>query len=203
MERLSASLELGQHAAADDGCGNQGGDIFRVQPRDNFTVGAFYSGDVRKKNERVGMASDGAGGRHLVCIDVVIFAVGTQRHRRQNRNSPRAPDGLDPARLRITDFAHKTEVATRSLFLACPKGHPIRPTQTHRCTSRRNDGRDQGSIYYSRQDHESHVARLSVRNAQAVYEVALLAQQFQSSRERASSTVNYADVMTILRQLDD
>jgi hypothetical protein len=85
------------------------------------------------------------------------------------------------------------------LFLARSESHAIGATKTHRRTSCRHDCRDQALIYDPRQHHESDVASLGVGDAQPVYEVTLLAQQLQSSSERASSSMDYSNVMTVLR----
>src|SRR5579863_6868185 len=199
MECLTASFELRQHSPADDGIGNQCSYIFGVQPRDYGAVRILHSVHIGEENQRVGVAGHSAGRCHLIGIDVVVFAIRTESHGRQDRNSSRTPDGFDPARLGIADFSNKSQIAACILFLARSESHAIGATETNGSTPRSYDCRDQALIYDPGQHHQSDVAGLGIGDAQSVYEVTLLAQQLQSSSECASSSMNYGNVMTVLR----
>ena len=56
-------------------CFFHGGYLGQREPAHDVAIGAFDAGDVGEEDERVGLGADGAGGGHLVGVDVVVLAV--------------------------------------------------------------------------------------------------------------------------------
>ncbi len=140
---------------------------------------------------------------HLVRIHVVVFAIRTQRHRRQHRNSALAPDGIQPARLDRTDFSDISQVVALRLLLASAERHAVAAAESDRGTSGGDDGRDQTLVHHSGEHHQRDIAGLRVGDSQAVYEIAFLAQKFQRARKRGSAAVHHGDAVAVIRQFND
>ncbi len=98
---LAAGIELGQHAAGDDLLFFDGGNLRQCEPAHHVAVCSFDAGNVGQKDKRVGLGGDGAGGCHLVGVDVVVLAVEAQRNGRDDGNRTHRPDGLEPAADRL------------------------------------------------------------------------------------------------------
>ena len=164
---------------------------------------SFTPGDVGEKDEGVGVAGHGAGGRHLVRVHVVVFAVRTQRDRGQHRQTAESPDGFQPARLDGTDFSHVSQVVALRLLFAGAEGHAVSAAEADGRASCGHDGGDQALVHDSGQHHQSDIASLGVGDAQAIYEIAFLAQQFEGASKRGAAAVHDGDLVAVLRQLND
>src|SRR6202012_4601360 len=91
-----AGVELGQHAAGDDGGPFERRDLCKREPSHDGAVRAFDTGDVGEEDESVGLGGDGGGGGHLVGVDVVVLAVEAERNGADDGNGPHLQVGVEP-----------------------------------------------------------------------------------------------------------
>ena len=95
-EGFAAGVEFGQHAAGDDLLLFECRDLREREPAHDVAVGSFDARNVGEEDEGVGLGADGAGGGHLVGVDVVVLAVEAERDRRDDRDRAHGPDGFEP-----------------------------------------------------------------------------------------------------------
>ena len=146
------------------------------------------------------MASDGAGRGHLVGVDVVVLAIKAERHRAEDGHAVRLPYGFDQARIAGSNFAHKAEVG-RGAFFARAEAQPVSAGESYGRLTDRSQRGDQSFIHLAGKDHQRHVARLGVGDAQTIDELALLAQRFERARQLHAAAVNHGHLMAIAHKI--
>ena len=90
----------------------------------------------------------------------------------------------------------------RILLLASAKNSAISATQANRRLPRGRNRRHQTLIHDPRQDHQSHVARFGVGDAQSMHEFTFFTHHFQGARQCAPSAMHHHNLMPIVRQLN-
>ena len=179
FQSIAAGFQLWQHATGDNGIGNERRNLLGGEPRHDLAARIFHPRNIGQKNQRVGATGNRAGRRHLISIHVVVLAVGAEGQRREHGNTTLVPDRFEPAWLDRADLTHKSQVVTLSFFFPCAEGHAI--------TAAKADGGKPGLhhcgnnflIHHSSKDHHRHIASLGVGDAQAIDEVALLAEKLE------------------------
>ncbi len=109
-EGFAAGVELGQHAPGNDLCLFQCGDLREGEPAHDVAVGSLHAGDVGEEDEGVGLGGDGAGGGHLVGVDVVVLAVEAESDGGDDGDGSHGPDGFEPSRVGCGDLPDEAEV---------------------------------------------------------------------------------------------
>ncbi len=129
IEGVAAGVELREHAARDDLRLFKLGDLRQGEPAHDVAVGAFDAGDVGEEDERVGLGADGAGGGHLVGVDIVVLAIEAEGDGGDDGNGAHGPDGFEPAGIGCGDLAYEAEVGGGFLF-ACAKDVAVAAGET-------------------------------------------------------------------------
>ena len=76
----------------------------------DLAICSFDAGDVGEEDERVRLGGDGAGGGHLVGVDVVVLAVEAECDGGDDGHGVHLPDGFEPQRVGGGDLADEAEV---------------------------------------------------------------------------------------------
>ncbi len=168
------ALSLGNIPPETTCCFFQGGDLGEGEPAHDVAVRAFDAGDVGEEDEGVGLGADGAGGGHLVGIDVVVLAVEAECDRGDDGNSAHRPDGFEPAWVGCGDLADEAEVGV-GLLLAGAEDVAVAAGEADRGLAMRAEGGDEGFVDAAGEDHQGSVAGLGIGDAEAGDELALLA----------------------------
>ena len=113
------------------------------------------------------------------------------------------PDGLEPARLRRTDFAYEAEVSAGRLLFTGAKGETISAAEADGGGSGGADGGHEGFVYDSGENHDRDVSGFSVGDAQAVDKIALFAEQTESAGKCSTAAVDHGDAMSVAGELHD
>src|SRR6266852_6229175 len=198
FQGLSTGLQLGQHAAADDRTSGQVSVLLGAQPRNHGSLLVLHPSEVSQKDECIRVAGSGAGGSHLVGVDVVVFAVGAERQRTEDGNTSLLPDRFQPGRIDKTNLADKSQVATFNVLLASAEALAICAAKADCGRSSQLDRSNYLLVDDTAENHQGNVPSLGVGNAQAVYELALFSQPVQQARQCAAAAVNDGHVVTIL-----
>src|ERR1700759_4319531 len=138
---FAACVELGRRAAGDDLRFFHGGNLREGEPAHDVAVGPFDAGDVGEEDEGVSLRADGAGGGHLVGVDVVIFAIETEGNGGDDGNGAHGPDSFEPTRIGGSDLADEAEVGI-SFFLAGAEDVAVSAGETDRGLAVRADSGD-------------------------------------------------------------
>ena len=149
------------------------------EPRHDLAARIFHARNIGQKNQRVGATGNRAGRRHLISVHVVVLAVGAEGQRRKHRNTTLIPDGLEPAWFDRADLADKSEVVTFRFLFSCSESHPIAAAKTdcrQACLHHRGNN---FFVHHSGKHHDCHIASFRVSDAQAINEIALLAEKLQ------------------------
>ena len=150
------------------------GDLREREPAHDVAVGAFDAGDVGEEDEGVGLGGDGAGGGHLVGVDVVVLAVEAEGDGGDDGDRAHRPDRFEPA----GSVAAISPTKPRSgsvFFLRARKtwpSPPERPTADWPCEP---SAATSDLLTRPAEHHERGVAGLGVGDAEAGDELALLA----------------------------
>ena len=105
LKSFAARVELWEHPAGYHGIAFELRDGREVEPAKHGAVSPFYSGDVREKDERLGVSRDGGRGGHLIGIDVVVLAVKAESDGANDGNGTHSPDGVKPLGISGGDLA--------------------------------------------------------------------------------------------------
>src|SRR5271165_1891444 len=149
------------------------------------------------------MAGGGASGRHLIGINVVVFAVSPESERRENRNAALLPQRFDPAGLGKADFTDESEIISSHQFLAGAEGHAVSAAEA--------DSRHSGSLNRSHhsfvdqpaEHHEGDIASFRVGDPKAAHKLALFPEPLQHLRQRPAAAMYHGHAMAILSQFSD
>ena len=202
QESFAAGAELGQHAAGDDGAFGHLGDLIDGEPSEDFAVRAFDAGNVGEEDERVGVAGDGAGGGHFVGVDVVVLAVEAESHGGEDGHAVQLPDGFEPARIAGGDLADKAEVGRGALFAGAEE-QAVAAGEADGGLAERAERGDQALVHLAGEDHQRDVAGFGVGDAQAVDELALLAQGLEHAGQLHAAAVDDGDLIAVAHELGD
>ena len=89
------------------------------------------------------------------------------------------------------------------MLFASAKCHAVTTTEPDGGASGGNNGGNQTLVHDSGQHHQGNIAGLRIGDAQAVYEIAFLAQKFERSGEGRTAAMHDGDFVAIFRQLND
>ncbi len=196
------ALSLGNMPPETTCCLFHGGDLCEGEPAHDVAVGSFDAGYVGEKDERVGLGADGAGGGHLVGVDVVVLAVEAERDRRDDGDGTHRPDGFEPARIGGGDLADEAEVGV-GLLLAGAKDVAVAAGETDGGLAVGAEGCDERFVDAAGENHQRGVAGLGVGDAQAGDELALLAHLCEGARQLHTAAVDDGDLVAVGDQLGD
>ena len=122
-ECLAAGAEFGQHAAADDCVFGERGDLIDSQ-RITSPSAPRTPGTSVRKTSALACAAHGAGGGHLVRVDVVILAVEAESHAGEHRHRSPSSRSLQASADRRRRSRRQSRDPARCAF--CERGKPAR-----------------------------------------------------------------------------
>ena len=199
---VAAGLELGEHASGDDRGFFEFGDLGEREPAHDFAVGALDAGDVGEEDEGVGVGADGAGGGHLVGVDVVVFAVEAEGDGGDDGDGAHLPDGVEPTWVGGGDLADEAEVGV-GLFLTCAEDVAVASGEAHGGLADLSERGDEPFVDAAGEDHEGGVAGFGIGDAEAGDELALLAHLGEGAGELDAAAVNDGDLVAIGDEVKD
>src|ERR1700722_8882575 len=137
LQCFATRIEFWQHSSRDDLLLFESRYLRKSQPTHDVAIRTFDARDIGQKDKCVCLGGDGTGGSHLVCIDVVVLAVKSQCHRRDDGNGAHRPDGIQPAWICCCDLADKAKIGD-GLFLASTEDMAISARKSDRCLAVRS-----------------------------------------------------------------
>ena len=186
----------------DDGALGHLGDLIDGEPSQHFAVCAFHAGHIGEEDESIGVAGDGAGSGHFIGVDVVVFAVEAESHRRDHGHAVQLPDGFDPARIAGCNLAHKAEIGRGALF-ARAKEQAIAAGETDRRLAQRAERGHEALVHFAGEHHQRNVAGFGIGDAQAVDEFALLAQRLEHAGQLHAAAMHDGHLVAVAHKLGD
>ena len=155
-----------------------------------------------RKTKGVGVGGDGAGGGHLVGVDVVVFAVEAEGDGGDDGNSVHLPDSFKPFGVGGGDFADEAEVGG-SLLLAGAEDMAVAAREAHGGDADLAERGDERLVDAAGEDHERGVAGFGVGDAEAGDELALLAHLGERPGKLDAAAMDDGDLVTILHEIVD
>ena len=119
-----------------------------------------------RKTSASALQAHGAGGGHLVGVDVVVLAVEAERDAGDDGHGAHLPDGIEPARIGGSDFADEAEVGSGALF-AGAKDEAVAAGKSDGGLAVRAERGDQRLVDAAAEHHQRGVARFGIGDAQA------------------------------------
>ncbi len=164
-----------------------------------------HAGDVGHVDEPLGVNIFGAGRGHVVGVDVVDLAVSAESQAGGHRDDPGTPQRLEEIQVDAGEIPDKPERAGHLVVnhRLGEEGAGVGSAQPDRRLAGRGDGACQALVQQAAENHHGDVASLTVRDAQAVDELALHAHAFQSRRKNLAATMNDQQFMALVGQLCD
>ncbi len=202
QQGIAAGVELGQHASGDDRGFFKFSGLRQREPAQNRAVGPFDAGNIGEEDERVGLGADGAGGGHLVGVDVVILAVEAEGDGRDDGDGTHLPDGFEPARVGRGNLADEAEVGVGLLF-ACAEDVAVAAREPHGGLADLAERGDEPLVDAAGEDHEGGVAGFGIGNAEAGDELALLAHLGERAGELDAAAVDDRDLVAVRDEVED
>src|ERR1700679_199010 len=201
-EGFATGVELGEHSAGDDIGLFHGGNLRQGEPAHDVAVGTFDSGDIGEEDEGIGLGGDGAGGGHLVGVDVVVLAVEAEGDGRDDGDCAHGPDGFEPAWIGGGNLAYEAEVGVGFLF-ASAKDVTVASGEADSGLPMRTDGGDEGLVDAAGEDHDGGVAGFGVGDAEAGDELALFAHLGEGAGELHTTAVDDGDLISVDDEVGD
>ncbi len=150
------------------------------------------AGNIREIDQLIGAEIFGAGSSHVVGVDVVQLIARAQAEARSDGQKPLAPERFDE---RCIQSGEVTDEAKAAFDFVVNHGlgdetASIRGRNADSGLSRRGDRRGQPSIQQSGKDHDRHIARFTVGDAQAGDELAFDSHALESGGKKPAATVD-------------
>ena len=183
-------------------CFSSAGICSEGEPAHDVAVCALDSGDIGEEDEGVGLGANGAGGGHLIGVDVVVLAVEAEGDGGDDRDSAHGPDGFEPLGVHGGDLTDEAEVGIRFL-LAGAEDVAVAAREADGGLTVRADSSDEGLVDPAGEDHQGGVAGLGVGDAQAGDELTFFAHLSQRASQLHSSAVDDGDLISIGDEVSD
>src|SRR5580700_65170 len=144
-----------------------------------------------------------ASGRHMVCIDVVEFTVGTQSEAGCYGNDSGPPQRFEEFDVRTCEIADKAERADYLIVLhrLGKEAARVRSTQADSGLPSGRDGAGHTLIQQPAENHHGDVSGFAISDPQAVDEPALDAHAFERASENLSATMDYQQFVSLMGKL--
>ena len=168
-----------------------------------FTV--EHSSYIGKINQLIGGDILGAGGSHVIGVDVVELIVRANAEAGSDRQQIFAPERLDERKVQAGEVAHEAEAACDFIVNHWfgTEGLRIGGGNTNCRLPFSGNGGGELLIEQTGEDHDGSVARLLIGDAQAADELALDTHAFERGCEKPAAAVNDKDFMAFTGECGD
>src|SRR5208282_3539463 len=197
-------FEFQNHAAGDYAGLHELVELFAGNGRENF-IAIEDAGNIGEVNEMVSLYKLGAGRGHVIGIDVVEFAVGTEAEAWSNRNELLSPKRFEKTHIDAGEIAHIAEAAFDVVVHEGRgrKAGRVRGRDAHSGLAFGGNGGGEPFIQQSGKNHYRDVAGFSIRNPQSGNKLAFDAETFEGGSEKAAAAVNHQDFVALARERGD
>lgn len=197
FESAASGFEFENHAAGNDTGLNEAFDLFTSDGGENF-VAIEHARNIGEIDQTVGTQKFGAGGGHVVGVDVVQLVVGSDAEARSDREQVRTPEGFEKVSVQAGEIADETETAF-DFIMNHRFGKEASGVGCADTDSGTAFGRDRGGEAFVEQagkNHHTDVASFAIGDAESGDEITFDAHALESGGEEASASVDHEDLVT-------